>query len=58
MKRLTQYGRDNTMIDYKNKIIEFEAKYNQHNQLMKVELSEEKLKDLSILERLNKKLEL
>jgi len=46
------------MVDYKNKIIEFETKYNQHNQLMKVELSEEKLKDLSILQRLNKKLEL
>ena len=49
MKRLTQYGRDNTMTEYKSKIVEFEKKYNEHNQLMKIELSEDKLKDLSIL---------
>ena len=54
MLRLTKYGRENLMIDYKNKIIEFEKNYNQHNELMKKELSEEKLKDVSILERLNK----
>lgn len=58
MKRLTKYGRDNTMVEYKNKIIDFEKKYNEHNQMMKIELSEEKLKDLNILQRLNRKLEL
>ncbi len=31
MKRLTKYGRENTMTEYKSKIVEFEAKYNQHN---------------------------
>ena len=46
------------MTEYKNKIIDFEKKYNEHNQMMKIELSEDKLKDLNMLQRLNRKLEL
>ena len=58
MIRLTRFGRENTMIDYKNKIVEFEKKYNDHNKLMTTELSEENTKGLSILQKFNKQLEL